>query len=707
MDDLLREFLVESHEHLSSMETDLVALEAEPFDEEALARVFRAIHTIKGTCGFFGMPGLEGLAHAGESVLTKLLAGDLKLKPPVTDVLLRLVDALRGILATIERTGKEGAPDVAALAGELERVAKGEMGDAGGGGGAPPSAPGAPEPPPTELERGPRSVRLDVSVLDALMSGVGELVLSRNQIVEAAERRRDTALGLAAQHLSRITGDLQDSVMRARMEPVSRAWARVPRLARDLSQLFGKQVRVTMKGGDTELDRTILEAIADPLTHLVRNTLDHGIERPDTRRATGKPLTGRLSLRAYQEGGHVVIEVRDDGKGIDPELVREAAVRKGLRTRDEAAALSDADAQRLVFLPGFSTAGEVTSVSGRGVGMDVVKCNVEEVGGTVDLASRPGQGTTVRILLPLTLAILPTLVVSSRGQRFVIPQSYLRELVLVQERERRVRIARVQDAPVLRLRGRLLPLLHLDEELGLAPRGTAREGSASIVVLDLEDRRFGLVVDKILDTQETVVKPLGSPLEAIPVYAGATILGDASIALILDVPGLAESAGILGDAAVWEEEPRPRAEPRERFLLVQAPDDGRAVLPIGAIGRLEEFPARAIERAGAREVLQYRGRILPLLRVSELLLERRQRPRRPEVMDTEAERETVQVAVLGDGGMGLVIDRILDIVDVVPDVQTPGSREGVRGTMVVEGRVAEVLDVDQLLRMAGGPGGPG
>jgi two-component system chemotaxis sensor kinase CheA len=690
VDDLLREFLVESHEHLDQMESDLVALEAEPADEEALARVFRAVHTIKGTCGFFGMPRLEGLAHAGENVLTKLLGGDLRFSPRVADVLLRLGDALRAILAEIERTGKEGEPPTAELARDLERVAAGET-------------PSAPPAPPSTPERtrsaAARTVRLDVQVLDSLMSGVGELVLSRNQILEAAERRRDTTLGLAAQHLSRITTELQESVMRARMEPVGRAWAKVPRLARDLSALFGKQVRVTVKGGDTELDRTILEAIADPLVHLVRNSLDHGIERPDTRRATGKPATGRLSLSAYQEGGHVVIEIRDDGAGIDPEKIRVAAVRKGLRTREEVQKLSDAEAQRLVFEPGFSTASEVTAVSGRGVGMDVVRTNVEGVGGTVDLSSRPGKGTTVRLLLPLTLAILPGLVVAAKGQRFVIPQSYLRELVLVQERERRTRLALVQDAPVCRLRGRLLPLLHLDEELGLAEKGAPRAGSASIVVLDLEDRRFGLVVERILDTQETVVKPLSAPLDQIAVYAGATILGDGSIALILDVPGLAARAGALGEASIWEEETPPPEEPTERFLLVQGPDDGRAVLPIAAISRLEEFPAAAIERAGPREVLQYRNRILPILRVSELLAERRRERRHPDVLDTVEERKRVQIAVLAEG-VGLVIDRILDIVDLPPKVQSPGSREGVSGTMVVEGRVAEVLDVDQLRKRA-------
>jgi len=690
MDDLLREFLVESHEHLDQMEADLVALEASPEDEEALARVFRAVHTIKGTCGFFGMPRLEALAHAGENVLTKLLGGDLSFSRAVADVLLRFEDAVRAILATIERTGKEGTPDTQALVRDLELAAAGEALFA---------APGAPPDPEPEAQRALRTVRLDVSVLDELMRGVGELVLSRNQIVEAAERRRDTALGLAAQHLSRITGDLQESVMRARMEPVGRAWAKVPRLARDLSSLFGKQVSVTTKGGDTELDRTILEAIADPLLHLVRNTLDHGIERPETRRATGKAPMGRLSLSAYQEGGHVVIEIRDDGAGVDPDRVRRAAVKKGLKTREEVDALSDADAQRLIFLPGFSTAAEVTSVSGRGVGMDVVRTNVEGVGGTVDLSSQPGKGTTVRIMLPLTLAILPTLVVSAAGQRFVIPQSYLRELVLVQERERRIRIARVQDAPVYRLRGRLLPLLYLDEELGLVPRDAEREGSASIVVLDLEEHRFGLVVDRILDTQETVVKPLGPPLDLLPAYAGATILGDGAIALILDVPGLAQAAGILGEALAWEEEIQPAEEPRQRFLLVQAPDDGRAVLPIDAIARLEEFPAQAVERAGAREVLQYRGTILPLVRVSEVLVERRRKPRKPDVLDTEAERQSVQIAVLGS--VGLVIDRILDIVDLPPGLQSAGSREGVKGTMVVEGRVAEVLDVQELVRMAG------
>jgi len=702
MDDILKEFLVESHEHLDAMERDLVALEQNPSDEEALARVFRAAHTIKGTCGFFGLPRLESLAHAGENVLTKLLGGELRFGTAVAGGLLRFVDAVRGILAEIERTGGEGEPDVAALVADLERI---------GAAGPQVPAPSAPAPGPAGQETPPapltsQTIRLDVELLNRLMNLVGELVFARNQILEHAGRRAERGLSLAAQHLNRVTSELQDSVMQARMEPVGRIWGKFPRVVRDLGVLFGKQVGIEMRGGETELDRTILEAIGDPLTHLVRNSLDHGLERPAVRRAAGKPEEGRLFLGAFQQGGHVVLEIRDDGAGIDPEAIRRHAVTRGLCRREEADALTDREAIELIFRPGFSTAAEVTNVSGRGVGMDVVRTNVERVGGTVDVESVPGQGTTFRILLPLTLAIIPGVVVETAGQRFVLPQAFLRELVLLQERESAVRVARVHDAPVCHLRGRLLPLVFLDEQLGLrAADAPPAAGSMSIAVLELEGRRYGLVVDRILDTQETVVKPLGRPLDRVPVWSGATILGDGSLALILDVPALAARAGLAEEGAlpVWtEEEPGPAGPPTEAFLFCQGPDDGRALLRLGSVARLEEFPAASLEWAGEREVVQYGDRILPLVRIAHVLDERRTERRHPDVLDTEEERQVVQVAVCTRGArsVGLVVGRILDILDLVPDVQEPGSRAGVKGTMVVDGRVAEYLDADYLVRAA-------
>ena len=492
--------------------------------------------------------------------------------------------------------------------------------------------------------------------------------------------------------------------MQARMEPVGRIWSKFPRVVRDLAGVFGKRVRIEMRGRETELDRTILEAISDPLTHLLRNSLDHGLELPAVRVAAGKPEEGLLLLSAYQEGGYVVVELRDDGAGIDPRKIRREAVARGVLTAKEAKGLSIQESLDLVFRPGFTTASKVTSVSGRGVGMDVVKTNIERVGGAVDLESRPGLGTTVRIRLPLTLAIISGMIVRSAGHRFIIPQAHLRELHRLEGTEE---IESVHDAPVFRLRGRLLPLVYLDHALGLRASAAPRNGdTVFIAVLETEEQRYGLIVDRILDTQETVVKPLGLPLERIPVYAGATILGDGTVALILDVAGLAARAGISGETpgATWaEEEEEPvRAEPTERFLLVQGPDDGRVVLPLDMITRLEEFPVKKIELAGKRAVVQYRDKILPLIRVTSILSERRQSMRHPHATDTAAERRVLQVAVhtRGDRSVGLVLERILDVVDVSAKLQTPGSRDGVKGTLLVGGRVAEYVDVEHLVRLA-------
>ncbi|MHC5052707.1 MAG: chemotaxis protein CheA, partial [Planctomycetota bacterium] len=585
MDDILKEFLVESHEHLDRMESDLVTLEKDPGDGEALARVFRAVHTIKGTCGFFGMPRLEALSHGGENVLTRLLGGEMRFGPAVVDILLRLVDAIRGILAEIEKSGGEGESDVADLTAELElfaaegAVEERVLADAASARAA--ETPAAVAAPPAAAQ----TVRIDVKVLDSLMNLVGELVLARNQIAEFTATQQESAFAGAALHLNRITTDLQEAVVQARMEPVGRIWNKFPRVVRDLAGVFGKRVRIEMRGRDTELDRTILEAISDPLTHLLRNSLDHGLESPAARAAADKPEEGLLLLSAYQEGGYVVIELRDDGAGIDPGKLRREAVERGVLTREEARGLSIQETLDLVFRPGFTTASEVTSVSGRGVGMDVVKSNIERVGGAVDLESRPGLGTTVRIRLPLTLAIISGMIVRSADRRFIIPQAHLRELHRLEGTDS---IELVHDAPVFRVRGRLLPLVYLDAVLGLRAGGKARPNGDTgfVAVLETEEQRFGLVVDRILDTQETVVKPLGMPLERIPVYAGATILGDGTVALILDVVGVAERAGITGEmpGAVREEEEEPvRAEPTERFLLVQGPDDGRVVLPLDMV----------------------------------------------------------------------------------------------------------------------------
>jgi len=681
MDDVLREFLAESREHLDGMEIDLVALEQAPRDPDLLGRVFRAVHTIKGTCGFFGLPRLEELAHAGENVLVEVRSGALPFSRGIADLLLLLIDAVRRILAAIERDGSEGDVDTTALVAAFERVKEGgaeaDGGDSaeaeGEAGGEPSGAPAPSEPSGRSAPHAPpRTLRIDFGLAESLLNLVGELVLSRNEIARAA--RASPALASAAGRLSRVTGDLHEAVLQTRMEPVGRLWGKVPRLARDLAALFEKQVRVVMRGQATELDRGILEVIADPLTHVVRNSLDHGIETPAERAAAGKPAEGRLTLAARQEGGQVVIEIADDGRGIDPAAVRRSAVERGLLDARGADLLDDARALQLVFEPGLTTAPEVTLVSGRGVGLDVVKANVERVGGSVELASEPGAGTSVRFRLPLTLAILPGVVVTSGGQRFVLQQSQVKEFVGI-DVDRGIEM--VHDAPVIRVRSKLLALVYLDRLLGLGDGG-----GTTVAVLETDRHRLGLVVDDIVDTEEIVVKPLGRLLEHLDVYAGATLLGDGGVALILDGDGIALRDGISPREPKAVDAPAPEPERRRALLVVEGADDARAVLPIEPVERLAEFP-----RADA---VEFRGRALPLVDVFER---------------SGAATGAMQVVVCARGGRtaGLVVDRIVDVVEVAEtELELPGVREGVLGRVVLGGQVAEYLDVDHLVRIAEG-----
>jgi|SRR5580658_511470 two-component system chemotaxis sensor kinase CheA len=570
------------------------------------------------------------------------------------------------------------------------------------------------------------TIRLDVALLDQLMNLVGELVLARNQILQCANRTEESGLLATSQKLNLITTELQEGVMKTRMQPIGNIWNKLPRTVRDLALSCGKQVRVEMEGKETELDKTLIEAIKDPLTHLVRNSVDHGIERPEVRQAAGKNPEGRLSLRAFHEGGQVNIEIADDGAGLDQERIRNKAVQKGLVSAEQASRLTDREIVNLVLLPGFSTAETVTNVSGRGVGMDVVKTHIEKIGGTVDLQSTPGQGVMVRMKIPLTLAIIPALIVTSAGERYAVPQVSLRELVRMEGGAERQGIEMIHSAPVYRLRGRLLPLVYLNRELeGNAKARDAASADANqvanqvanqaanqavnIVVLEADGRHFGLVVDEINDTQEIVVKPLSQHLKNISVYAGATIMGDGKVALILDVLGLAQCGGVRAEvhAHFTGEAAEATAEGacgKQKLVLFTGPGEARMAVPLHLLARLENISGARVERAGKQWVTQYRGQILPLIRVSHALEERRQRPPSDDVLALPTS-EMLQVLVLENGGQtsgqqcfGLVVNQILDIVESTLEPQSPSTRAGVLHSSVIAGRVTELLDVGALLR---------
>jgi two-component system, chemotaxis family, sensor kinase CheA len=564
----------------------------------------------------------------------------------------------------------------------------------------------APQPMPESRnpDTAAETIRVGVTLLDRLMNLVGELVLARNQLLQFSNSFQDAGFQAVSQRMNLIATELQEEVMKTRMQPIGNIWSKFPRTVRDLALSCRKEVRLEMEGQDTELDRTIIEAIKDPLTHLVRNSMDHGIEEPETRRRAGKDPAGVLTLRAFHEGGQVIIEISDDGAGLKVDRIRHKATERGLITPQQAARMTDRDVFNLIFLPGFSTAERITNVSGRGVGMDVVKTNVERIGGTVDIQSTLGRGTTVRVRIPLTLAIIPALIVTCAGERFAIPQVSLLELVRLDSAEKGKGIELVHGVPVYRLRGRLLPLVYLDLELGIRTETAdlaSRSAGVNMVVLQAEGQHFGLIVDEITDTEEIVVKPLGRQLKSVSAYSGATIMGDGRVALILDVPGLAQRAHVIAEAHEADRDPERSPETAEAIceertlLLAEIGVEGRVAIPLSMVARLEEFPRSVVERSGSQEVMQYRGQIIPLVRLSETI---------PAVSEPEmlANAGSIQVVVYAEGKhtVGLIVDRIVDIVEERATVESLNFRTGIVGSFVTQQHVTDLLDLPGLVRAA-------
>ena len=743
MDEIVKDFLIESGENLDRLDQELVKLESEPSSKELLASIFRTIHTIKGSCGFLGFARLEKVAHAGENLLARLRDGELKLNAEITSGLLSMVDAVRGMLAKIQETETDGEDDYAALISHLtklqspsadpkkENVPPAAMPETTVSNVSPPETtipeqspvPDATSPetaasakpaaeesttaqPVRNSDSGVETIRVGVNLLDRLMNLVGELVLARNQLLQFSNNTQDAGFQAVSQRMNLIATELQEEVMKTRMQPIGNVWNKFPRTVRDLALSCGKEVRLEMEGQDTELDRTIIEAIKDPLTHLVRNCVDHGIEAPETRKQIGKQPAGLLRLRAFHEGGQVNIEITDDGAGLNQERIRQKAIERGLVSAQQAARLVDRDIFNMIFLPGFSTAEKVTNVSGRGVGMDVVRTNVEKIGGTVDVQSAAGKGTTVHMKIPLTLAIIPALIVTTAGDRYAVPQVNLLELVRLEGEQARTALEHVDGAPVYRLRGRLLPLMYLRRELraeaGTESKKDLEPQGVNIVVLRADDRQFGLVVDDINDTEEIVVKPLGKQLKSINAFAGATIMGDGKVALILDVLGLAQRANIVTgireqahSEEVQSSSAQNKPEGHHAFLLFQYGDSGRMAVDLSLVARLEEFPRSQIEIAGDQEVVQYRGQIMPLVRVSEKLeCARRQK--------ADLAQDSLHVVVYSDKGksVGLVVDRILDIVEEPFVMERHTVRAGILGSAVIQKRTTDILDVPGLVAAA-------
>jgi two-component system chemotaxis sensor kinase CheA len=880
MDDLLNEFLTETGESIDVVDVELVKLEQDPNNKEVLDNIFRLVHTIKGTCGFLGLPRLESVAHASENVLGKFRDGELQVSEHAVTVILESLDRIKEILAGLEATEEEPEGDDSDLISRLDAIAEGAMAEpdpepdtmdadiVDPGLGRPlkagevsleeleaafANAPGpeemADEPAASagaaggslfervggedtlavashlvsqrlandkelskffagtaadlrkgqfmglmmaifkddidaadnvarqivsvsgftdqyfdkmikvikevlveckvdgdtadeavmsfELvregvvsaakavakaetnkagtsssaqadtgagaaahgeagKRASQSIRVSVDLLEDLMNMVSELVLTRNQLLQITRNMDKSELGVPLQRLSQCTTELQENVMKTRMQPIGNAWAKLPRIVRDLTVELDKKIELDMRGADTELDRQVLELIKDPLTHMVRNSADHGIEKPAERMAVGKPEVGTIVLNAYHEGGHIIIEIKDDGRGIPVAKLSAKILEKKLATEAELADMSDTQIQKFIFHPGFSTAEKITSVSGRGVGMDVVRSNIEKIGGTIDMVSVEGKGSTFQIKIPLTLAIVAGLIVKAQEERYAIPQISVLELVRASSNSEH-KIETIKDTPVLRLRNRLLPLVYLNEVLGFMTRDEidARENADDfIVVAQVGAFTFGIVVDQVFDTEEIVVKPVAPILKDLDIYSGNTILGDGSVIMILDPNGIAAKANSgVGDHEREEEDAREQVRrgsgnEKESMLVFRAGGKNPKAVPLALVARLEEIEVETIEISDGRHMVQYRGALMPLIKAH------------PDMTLREEGRQPVLVFTDREYTMGLAVDEILDIVEEELNIKLASDKQGVVGSAVINGKASEVIDVSYFLNLA-------
>jgi len=736
MDDLLREFLTETSESLAQLDVELVRLEQNPNDPALLSSIFRLVHTIKGTCGFIGLPRLEHVAHAGENVLGKFRDGELSVTPHAVSLILQSIDTIKALTAALEATGAEPAGDDEALIAALNAMAEGKTPEVATPVATPkemppppPAAAAAPpvvadeddifkpvpaadtgkqmpavaaktEAPKTEVKPtgddhgakdsvASQSIRVSVELLENLMTTVSELVLTRNQLMQTLRTQKDSPFAAPLQRLNLVTSELQEGVMKTRMQPIGNAWSKLPRIVRDLSVELGKKIDLQMNGAETELDRQVLELIKDPLTHMVRNSGDHGIETPADRLMVGKPETGTIILNAYHEGGHIIIEIADDGRGLALDKIKAKALQNGVTTEAELASMTDQQVMQFIFKAGFSTAAKVTSVSGRGVGMDVVKTNIEKIGGTIELNSVQGKGSRFLIKIPLTLAIVSALIVECSGERFAIPQISVVELVHASPKSE-YRIERIKDTPVLRLRNRLLPLVSLRRMLQLE-QGKEDSDTAFIVVIQVGTANFGVIVDRVFDTEEIVVKPVTPILRHITMFSGNTILGDGSVVMILDPNGIASQAGELRGTEDTQRKQQSataqigRSEGKQSLLLFTAGTGAPKAVPLSLVARLEDFDCKNIELSDGKPVIQYRGKLMPLVPIDETWCQK------------DGGTQPVLVFTDKDRSMGLIVDEILDIIEDRLQIDLSGKRAGFLGSAILSGKATDIIDTGHFL----------
>ena len=739
-DDILVEFIIEAREILDQLDLDFVQLEITPDDKKLVGNIFRAMHTLKGSSGFFAFKRLEKVSHAGESLLGKIRDGQLSLDSHKTTILLSALDCLRAIIEGIETSHAEPVGDDSVLVDNLLALAAGKGVDPSSS--TPPSPviePVTAEAPPIEeavpppqpilqplstevsgVEDGESTeqvwaadpadpaksqevsapVKVNLELLDKLMNLVSEMVLARNRLLPFTTQFGDHDFSSAVRIIDLLTLELQERMMKTRMQPISQVWTKFPRLMRDVSNQCGKQVSLTQEGAETELDRTLLDAIRDPLVHIIRNSIDHGVELPVERLSLGKPEMGKVLLRASHENGMVVIEIADDGAGVNYELVRQKAIEKLLVTPQQAVDLSDMQLLEFLFLPGFSTKSQVTNLSGRGVGMDVVKTNISNIGGSIDIDSKRGVGTTIRLKIPLTLAIMPALFIRCGSEPYAIPQNSILEMVRLDLGADGTGLEDFYGTPVFRLRNQLIPLLFLNHQLEVNQQMPEADAILNIAILQSSGVRFGLVIDEVLNMQEVVVKPLGPLLKDVQDFAGATILGNGHVALILDIDGIAIQSGMvakiqarpLNSASVQEKS----YEEDVAMLSFELEGQSRLALYLDNVERLEMISPKQVQRNGNRDVIQYGKEIMHLLYLNHYIegAEGRKTP--------VNEDDAIPVIVHYTNGIpvGLVVSQVHDIIHVSKNLHEANPpQKGLLGCVSLNDQVINVVDLQEILMM--------
>ena len=729
-DELLSDFIAEAWESIEKIDAGILLLEKVPEDKKNIANVFRAIHTVKGSSGFFALKRIENLAHAAESLLGNIREGQIQVDTAKIVVLLQFADQLRALLAGLDASKQEPAGDDAALIASLLAHAQNRpmaFADEGISAAADVTQFQAPaQAAPTAFAAAPTGeldqskevvafveskshelmapVKVSVELIDMLMNNVSELVLARNRLMPFAEKFSDSSFQNTVAIIDKLTIELQEKIIQTRMQPIGQLWSKIPRLARDVAQQCGKQIEVIFAGEGTELDRTLLDAIRDPIMHIVRNCIDHGIEAPNQRLLAGKSATGSVSLTACHENGMVLIDIHDDGQGIDFDRIRQRAFDLQLLELSEMAHVSEDELIQFLYMPGFSTRSEVTQISGRGVGMDVVKTNMAAIGGYIKISSTRGEGMRCTLRIPLTLAIIPALLVRTGTEFYSIPQLNLQELVRHKQSELNNVVEDFYGIPVLRLRDKLIPLFDLAVLVGLPSKTPSMGEVLTIVIVQAAGVQYGVVVDEILKLQEVVIKPLPQVLRADALFSGATILGDGSVSLILDMDRIAVQTRTLSRLRTEQtrkvEELLITETPIERvkMMLVEIRGFGLSAIPVIYVDRMDKFEARGLVRSAGHDVLLYEGEVVRIIDLAVALGTRKV----TDVADVYEEKLYIVIHFTRMGPFGFIVQAIDQIIELPKDLRgTDFYQQGLLGFSLLNARVVNVLNIPEILQMHG------